>query len=243
VEQFLINLFDGMSGPPAYGLVFGVLIACGMGVPLPEDVSLILGGFLAYEGKAILPLMMLTGYVGILAGDTIVFTIGRQLGTKVGTAGGGFFARIITPEKRKRVERLFRKHGEKIVLIARFLPGVRAMTYFTAGSVHMKYSHFIFFDGIAALVSAPVFVFLGYRFGGELETLILAVRKGQTRVIVGLVVVVCAYLIGTRLWNRWRLSKRTVTGEIPIVQQPIAPISGGSDSSKPPQDKDAIAKS
>jgi membrane protein DedA with SNARE-associated domain len=142
VEQFLINVFENMSGGPAYGLVFGILILCGMGVPLPEDVSLILGGFLVFKGQATLPLMMLTGYLGILVGDSIVYTAGWRIGSKVGTTGG-FFARIITPEKRARVQGLFAKHGEKIVMMARFLPGVRAVTYFTAGSVHMKYWHFI----------------------------------------------------------------------------------------------------
>ncbi len=113
-------------------------------------------------------------------------------------------SRIITPEKRATVQGLFKQHGEKIVMIARFLPGVRAVTYFTAGSVHMKYWHFVFFDGLAALISAPVFVFLGYKFGDELEGLIKAVRQGQTRVVVGLIVVIGGYMIATRLWNRWR---------------------------------------
>jgi membrane protein DedA with SNARE-associated domain len=203
VEQVLLRVFENTAGAPAYGLVFIILLLCGMGVPLPEDVSLILGGFLVFEGKADLPLMMITGYVGILVGDTIVYTAGRRIGSKVGT-GGGFFARVVTPEKRARVQGLFARHGEKIVMIARFLPGVRAVTYFTAGSVHMKYWHFLIFDGIAALVSAPVFVFLGYKFGDELEGLIRAVRQGQTRVLIGLAIVVGAYLLGTRLWNRWR---------------------------------------
>jgi membrane protein DedA with SNARE-associated domain len=207
VEQFLINIFENMSGGPAYGLVFAILLLCGMGVPLPEDVSLILGGFLVFKGQAELFLMMATGYVGILIGDSIVYTAGRRIGSKVGTTGG-FFARIITPEKRARVEGLFAKHGEKIVMMARFLPGVRAVTYFTAGSVHMKYWHFILFDGFAALISAPVFVFLGFKFGDELDGLIQAVRRGQTRVLIGLAIVIGAYMLGTRLWNRWRASRQ-----------------------------------
>jgi membrane protein DedA with SNARE-associated domain len=139
----------------------------------------------------------------------------------VGTQGG-FFARVVTPDKRARVQGLFARHGEKIVMIARFLPGVRAVTYFTAGSVHMKYSHFVFFDGIAALVSAPVFVFLGYRFGDELELLIRAVRQGQVRVLIGLAIVVGAYLLATRLWARWRNSKQQAQPP-PVPQAPSQP--------------------
>lgn len=206
MEQILITLFESTSGGVAYALVFGILLLCGLGLPIPEDVSLILGGFLVYEGKAVLPIMMVTGYLGIIIGDSLVFLIGRQFGSRI-VSTGGFFARIFSAEKRQRVARLFARHGEKIVMIARFLPGVRAVTYFTAGSVHMKYSHFIFFDSVAALVSAPVFIFLGYRFGGELEQLIKAVRNGQIRVLIGLAVVVTGYIVVTRLWKSYRAKK------------------------------------
>ena len=190
------------EGLPAYALVFGVLVACGLGVPLPEDISLVTGGFLAYLEVANLYIMMAVGFAGILVGDTLIFSAGRRIGTQVGRGGHGFFARIVTPEKRRKVEELFGRHGEKIVMIARFLPGVRAVTYFTAGSARMKYRRFIFFDGMAALVSAPVFVFLGYHFGDELEALVRAVRRGESAVIIILVAVVASLFI----YRRWRVS-------------------------------------
>ena len=189
------------QGLAAYGVIFGVLVACGLGIPLPEDISLVTGGFLAYLDAANLYIMMAVGFVGILVGDTLIFSAGRRIGTQVGRGGHGFFARIVTPEKRRRVEELFGRHGEKIVMIARFLPGVRAVTYFTAGSARMKYRRFILFDGIAALASAPIFVFLGYHFGDELEALIRAVRRGESAVIIVLAVVALLFL-----YRRWRVS-------------------------------------
>ncbi len=205
MEQFLLSLLAGTSGPVAYGLVFGILLLCGLGLPIPEDVSLILGGFLVFEGRADLAIMMVTGYVGIIVGDSVMFFLGGRLGSSI--TRHRFFGRLFTEEKRAQVEALFQKHGEKIVMIARFLPGVRAVTYFTAGSARMRYSHFIFFDSVAALVSAPVFIYLGYTFGGELEKLIHAVRTGQIRVLSAVVAVVVAYLVARRVWNRWRASK------------------------------------
>lgn len=193
---------NGTSGVFSYLVVFGILLACGLGVPLPEDVSLILGGYLVHAGKANLFLMMFTGFLGIMTGDSIIFFAGRRIGAQVGKKTG-FFARIVTPEKRARVEQLFHKHGEKIVCLARFMPGVRAVTFFTAGSVGMRYLRFLIFDGAAALISAPVFIFLGFRFGGELETLLDNVKKGQTRVIMVLVALAFAYLVYF-LWKRRR---------------------------------------
>jgi len=202
VEQFLTDLLMQTEGLPAYALVFGVLVACGLGVPLPEDISLVTGGFLAYLEVANLYIMMAVGFVGILVGDTLIFSAGRRIGTQVGRGGHGFFAGTATTEKRRKVEELFGRHGEKIVMIARFLPGVRAVTYFTAGSARMKYRRFIFFDGMAALVSAPVFVYLGYHFGDELEALVRAVRRGESAVIIILVAVVASLFI----YRRWRVS-------------------------------------
>jgi membrane protein DedA with SNARE-associated domain len=203
VEEFLLSLPDKIDGGFSYAIVFAILVACGLGVPLPEDISLILGGFLAYEGKAQLVPMMGVGLLGIIVGDSLIFFAGRRLGTHVGTQPKGLLARVVTPEKRATVAGLFQKHGEKIVMIARFLPGVRAVTYFTAGSVHMKYRRFILFDGLAALVSAPLFVFLGHHFGDELHMLIDGIRKGQTWVFIVLGAAVALYLV-----VRWRRGRR-----------------------------------
>src|SRR5579862_8208802 len=90
----------------AYGVVFSVLIACGLGIPLPEDISLILGGFLVHQGAARLPVMIAVGFVGILGGDSLIYLAGRRIGTRVGQ-DGGFFGRIVTPAKRAKVQKLF----------------------------------------------------------------------------------------------------------------------------------------
>jgi membrane protein DedA with SNARE-associated domain len=203
VEAFLTSLFERVGGAFSYLLVFFILLLCGLGLPVPEDVSLILGGSLVFQGKANLFLMMLTGYVGIILGDSLMFLLGRRFGSQVGIKQGGLLGRIITPAKRARVEALFMKHGEKVVMIARFLPGVRAPTYFTAGSVGMRYSHFVFFDSVAALASAPIFVFLGFKFGNEIDFLIEQVGKGQRSALLalGVIVVVGFFVV------RWR-SKR-----------------------------------
>jgi len=219
VESFLFNLVDGTSGGFAYLVVFGILFVCGLGLPLPEDVSLILGGYLVHAGKAELPLMMLTGYAGIIVGDSMIFYFGRRLGSKVGQKPTGFFARIVTPEKRARVEALFKKHGEKIIMLARFLPGVRAVTYFTAGSVGMRYGRFVLYDSLAALGSAPIFVFLGYKFGGELDALMSAIKRGQRSVLIAMVVIAA----GAFLFSRWRARREQKLNDEALREAEKAP--------------------
>lgn len=219
MESFLKGLVEGFVGPMAYLGIFAILVACGLGVPLPEDISLILGGYLAGRGQADLGLMMFTGFAGILVGDSVIFAIGRRYGSRIGRSPGkGFFGRIVTPEKRLKVEQMFAKHGEKVVCAARFMPGVRAVTFFTAGSAGMKYSHFIFWDGLAALLSAPVFVYGGYYFAENLERLISGLKRGQAWVFGSLAVVAVAWFLWSRIRKR-RLAaeaaRAVVTGKVP----------------------------
>lgn len=224
MEEFLIGLFDNSSGMAAYLTVFGVLVACGLGVPMPEDISLILGGYLAHRGAASLPIMMLVGFGGILVGDSAIFYAGRRMGNRV-QQGRGFFARIVTPEKRARVEGLFATHGQKIVMIARFLPGVRAVTYFTAGSSGMSYLRFIAFDGLAALASAPLFVYLGYKFGGELDLLKEKIRQGQVAVIAALVGGLLAYVVFRRVRSIQQKRAQLAAAPAPAPAAPDRPPS------------------
>jgi membrane protein DedA with SNARE-associated domain len=202
VKDFLIALLGGTAGLTAYGLVFLILLAAGFGLPLPEDIPLVMGGVLVHRGQAILWKMIVVGYLGIIIGDSIIFGLGRRFGTKLGSVPG-FFARIVTPEKRARVEGMFKKHGEKIVMLARFLPGVRTVTYFTAGSVGMSYARFIAYDSFAALGSAPIFVLLGYYFGSDIESLLTRIAAGEKKVIAVLI----SLVVGTVLFSRWRAAR------------------------------------
>lgn len=199
MKAFLIALLGSAAGVTAYGLVFLVLLAAGFGLPLPEDIPLVMGGVLVHRGQANLWTMIFVGYLGIIIGDTIMFGLGRRFGSKLGAAPG-FFARIVTPQKRARVEGLFKKHGEKIVMLARFLPGVRTVTYFTAGSVGMRYARFMLYDSVAALASAPIFVLLGYHFGTDIESLLTRIASGERKVIAVLV----SLVVGAVLFGNWR---------------------------------------
>ncbi|RKH20289.1 DedA family protein [Corallococcus praedator] len=229
MEELLTNLLLNSQGLLAYGAVFAILVACGLGVPAPEDITLILGGLLAHKGAASLPGMMAVGFLGILVGDSLIYLAGRRLGSRLGrnpdAKGGGFFAKIVTPEKRAKVESLFVKHGQKIVMIARFMPGVRAVTYFTAGSVGMAYWRFILWDGVAALLSAPAFVWLGFHFGGELETLLGKMKEGQVVVLGSLAVLGVGYFLYRRRRNAKLAAEAAARAEMPPVALPPVPES------------------
>ena len=217
MDNLLKALLIGLQGWAAYGAIFGVLVACGLGVPLPEDVALIIGGFLVWSGSANLAMMVATGFLGILVGDTMIFFAGRRLGNRARAEHGRFLRRLLTPGRRARVEALFARHGEKIVVAARFMPGVRAVAFFTAGSAGMPYPRFICFDGLAALASAPAFVFLGLRLGKHLQRGIEILKRFQYGTVVTIVVVVLVWLA----LQRWRDARMTRAAQ--AAAPPAAP--------------------
>lgn len=215
--EWLVQMLGGHSLHIGYGFVFGVLVLCGFGLPMPEDVILVTGGVLAWLeasrrlgidsasfslmlGDPALLAMMLVGLVGIVAGDSVIFFAGRKFGVRV--ADFRPLRRVITPEKLEKVEKLMRRRGNVVVVIARYLPGIRAPTYFTAGHAGLPYWEFLVFDGAAALISAPLWVCIGFYFGSNIEEAArFAARFGHY-----ILLAVAVVLLGVGL--RWLQNRR-----------------------------------
>lgn len=171
------------------GILFGILLLCGFGLPLPEDVPLITGGFLAYEGILNVHLVLLVGLAGVMIGDSTMFFLGHRYGSQL--LRHRFLARIVHAERLGRAQAYFNRYGNKIFFVARFLPGLRTPVFFTGGSLHVKFRLFFIYDFLAALVSVPVWVYAAY-YGGEYIHKVITVGKNVQLVLVTLVVIIVA---------------------------------------------------
>jgi membrane protein DedA with SNARE-associated domain len=212
----LVDLLAGHSLDIGYVFVFLVLLLCGFGLPMPEDVILVTGGVLAWLASDLeavslsalladrgLLAMIGVGLAGILAGDTCIFLAGRRFGHRV--ADFRPLRRVITPEKLELVEKKVRTRGNVVVVFARFLPGLRAPTFFTVGHARMPLWEFLLFDGVAALVSAPLWVCLGFWFGSDLEQAARMAGRFGHYILIAVAVV----LLGLAV--RWAQARRTAT--------------------------------
>ena len=96
-------------------------------------------------------------------------------------------------------------------MVARFLPGLRAPTYFTVGHSRVPYWEFLAFDGLAALVSAPLWVCLGFWFGDDIER---AARAGSEfgSYILGAVVLLVVVFVARALLRRRRAAAAKPAG-------------------------------
>lgn len=187
-----------------YAALFVVLIICGMGVPIPEDVSLVAGGIIAGLGHADLRLMIVIGLAGVMVGDSVMFLLGHHFGPRVRKLP--WIARVLTPRRYARVQEKFDRYGNRMLFFARFLPGLRAAVFLTAGMTHrVSYWRFVALDGLAALISVPCWIWLGY-FGAERRDWLLgAIRQGHG-IVIALVVLAVA-VVG---WLLWRGARRRV---------------------------------
>ena len=204
----IFSFLTELSGGAAYLVIFGILVACGLGLPLPEDMPLISTGYLVWNGTMSWAPAILMTMGGVLIGDTILFFIGRKLGLKV--LDNGRMQTIIKPRKVRRVRAYFRKYGDKIVFFARFVAGFRAAAFFLAGALRMKYTRFLLLDGFAALVSVPVWIVIGYYlghwFGDEISKILEQMEHMKS--IVTWVIVAGIVFFAVRTWLGFRKAKR-----------------------------------
>ncbi len=204
--QYLTN----MSGSVSYWIIFGILFACGLGFPLPEDIPLIATGYLIWdETMSIFP-GFLVCIGGVLLGDCILFFIGTRLGFAV--LKRPRFQRFFPPKKVRRTRAYFRKYGEKIIFFARFVAGFRAVAFFMAGALHMKFRRFLLFDGIAALISVPIWIVLGYYlghfFGDEFGRMMHSIKEAKA-VFTTIVAIVFAIILSRVLIAYFKKKKAT----------------------------------
>jgi membrane protein DedA with SNARE-associated domain len=219
--ESLVDLLAGHSLDLGYAFVLVVLLLCGFGLPMPEDIVLVTGGVLAWLASDLetaslggmlgdrgLLAMVAVGLVGILAGDSLIFMAGRRFGHRV--ADFRPLRRVITPEKLETVEKKIRLRGNIVVVFARFLPGLRAPTFFTVGHARMPFWEFLLFDGVAALVSAPLWVCLGFWFGSDLQAAARAAARFSHYILLAVAVVVAALVV------RWLQARRAAPAPPPL---------------------------
>ena len=247
-DDFADKLTKGRMGRAirrfTYLAIIGVLLLCGMGVPLPEELPIITSGVLAKMGHLSPWPALLSVIFGILAGDSIMFFLGRKWGRHVLEHR---FARILlTHERQAKIADYFHKYGAWIIFAARFLPGLRSPLYLTAGSMKVRWLTFLAMDGLAALLSIPLSFWLAYYFTEQLRE-VLDVSHLALYWFLGILAV--GLIVGHVIWDRWRARVRAAADVVdpehpdPVLdlieeashhpgKSPGGPAVGASDASR-----------
>jgi len=199
MDDWLTQLAQSAPIMP-YLVVFGALLASGFGLPLPEDIPLIIGGYLSGRGLAD-PYIMLPGaLLCILGADSLIFFLGWRYGHHIPRLP--LLRRFLTPARVRWAELKLEQHGGKFIFVARFLPGARTAAFFAAGVFRVSFGRFILYDGTAALVSVPLIFGLAMVFHQELDQAKAWIEKAEITTLVVLGLAVVALVIGKNLFKK-----------------------------------------
>jgi membrane-associated protein len=162
----------------------------------PGETVVLAAGVLAADGVLSLPLVVCAGTIGSVLGDNLSYGLGTSLGRRVERR---LFS---SPRARERVEwarRQLRERGAAIIVVARFVPGGRTATTFSAGALDMPWRRFLVVDALAALLWATYVSLLGY-FGGS------TFEESLWKPMLAAVAVAAAVALVAELLRRARLS-------------------------------------
>jgi membrane protein DedA with SNARE-associated domain len=169
-----------------WAVFFGVMLE-NAGVPLPGETILLIAGYYASTGKFHLPLVMLIAATGAVIGDNIGFAIGHHFGRNVLLRVGRFF--FLTPKRLEYMEKYFASHGNKTILVARFITGLRVFAALLAGASKMPWRVFVVYNVAGAVLWSAVITTLGFLFGASLPLLVEWVGRSGTVLLIAAIVI------------------------------------------------------
>lgn len=177
-----------------YSVLFGVVLAEQLGLPLPAAPLLLGAGALVGAGKLDLTTALVLALAACLLADFSWYEAGRRRGATI----LGFLCRLsLEPESCvRRTEDVFARHGERSLLIAKFLPGLSALATPLAGVTGVSRRRFLLLDLGGALLWIGTYVGLGYVFSDSLEWIVerlAAVANGVSMFVVGVLLAYVAF--------------------------------------------------
>jgi membrane protein DedA with SNARE-associated domain len=176
-----------------WAVFFGVMLE-NAGVPVPGETILLVAGYFASTGEFNIALVMMIAASGAVVGDNIGFAIGHHYGRSFLLRVGRFF--FLTPKRLAYMENYFERHGNRTILIARFITGLRVFAALLAGaSRKMPWRVFALYNMAGAILWSVVITTLGYLFGASLPLLVKWVGRSGT------ILLIAAIVIGVIVWR------------------------------------------
>ena len=187
-----------------YVAIFVIVVLGNIGLPVPEETVLTIGGYLAWQGQLRFSLVVLVGIVSAMAGDNLGYWLGRRHGQRMRA-----HLMAAAPERVEKMQRFVRNHGALSVFLARFITGFRFMAGPLAGSTGLAPWRFFIANLLGAVVYAPIVVGVGYAVGLGLGHRIEEVRRAagdaEKFIWIGLIVAaIGAWIVLARRARRRR---------------------------------------
>ena len=186
----------GLVGRFGYFGVTAMVFVESFGVPAPGETAIIAGSTAAGSGHLNVLLVALAAFVAAVSGDSIGYLIGRTGGRELLLRYGRYVR--LTPPRLERVEEFMARRGPVMVIVARFVEGLRQLNGLVAGATRMPFPRFLVCNAIGAALWVGVWSSAGYFAGNHLSQIEALIHRYQNVAFVALAVLVLAWL-GYRL--------------------------------------------
>jgi len=190
-----------------------VLIGTGSGLPLPEEVPIIVAGVAAYHGQLNPWLALASCFVGALLGDCVMYSIGYHWGHRL-LRDHPWMARFLKPEREAHIEEMINQHGWKVFFAARFLVGLRSPVYVTAGILRVPFRRFIVVDLFCAAIVICTFFGLSYYFAEHITGWFHNIRNAEVAISVIVVAAIASVVLYFYVRRRRRLARIRVRRQL-----------------------------
>lgn len=175
-----------------YLAVVGLVLIEDFGVPVPGETILILAAVYAGTGRLNIVLVALLGFCGALIGDNVGFAIGHFGGRRIVKRFGKYI--LLTPERFERATEFFQRHGGKIIVVARFIEGLRQANGIIAGTSGMHWARFVVFNAIGAALWVATWTCIGYFSGIHIDTVYATASRYSAYLAVVAAVLLLSYV-------------------------------------------------
>src|SRR6516165_9203409 len=176
-----------------YLAVVGLVLIEDFGVPVPGETVLILAAVYAGAGRLNVLLVALLGFCGAVLGDNIGFAIGHFGGRPLIERYGRYI--FLTPERIQRATGFFQRHGGWIIIVARFIEGLRQANGIIAGMSGIHWAKFLVFNMIGAALWVAVWTTVGYFSGSHIDTIYHDATRYTRYLAIALGALLLAYIV------------------------------------------------
>jgi len=208
--------------------VFTALVISAFGIPIPEELPIVTGGILVGREWAnpdswmrwyiMLPVCI----IGVVICDIILYFIGRLWGTKL-LQREWVKKRVLPDDKKLKIEKNFHDYGIAILLVARFLPGIRTPIFIMAGVMKLPFSKFIIADALYAIPGVNLLFWLAYWFTDQFLRVFEKVEDNRPFVAAIVLAAASGFLA-----YQYLVRRRVSTGDLkdlPMVGKQVATLS------------------
>jgi membrane protein DedA with SNARE-associated domain len=177
------------------GIFLGVMLS-GYVIPVPEELVLLVGGYLAAQHLLFLPFVMLVGLAGALAGDGVLYYLAGH---------GSHFAKKYHKEAEKTAHagwylKRLRRSPFLTIFFSRFILGMRALNPLISGLTGVRWRTFFPASALSAAIYVPFIIGLGWLFNSQISSLIAA-AESLRHILLALFIVGTAVLLPVFITN------------------------------------------